>query len=305
MNGLIASSDIGRPAGWRGRRGAVDASLLLVAAFWGASYVAVKVATEHMPPLEFLSWRFGLTFVLLLPALRPLAHAQARKALPGALLLGANLLTVFVCETFGVTLTSAAHAAFLISLNVAFTPLCEWILLEQRPSRATWIVVGLSVGGAGLLAFQEGAEGTMALGDGLIVAAAFLRGVMVTLTRRWGLRNGLPTLTLTAVQMGVLFIGSLVLMGLFERTRLVPPPSAQAFWVALGFLVLFCTLLAFLVQNHATRRTSASRVALLMGSEPVFGALAATLLLGEHLSHMGWIGGMLIVLATYGAMVRR
>jgi drug/metabolite transporter (DMT)-like permease len=63
----------------------------------------------------------------------------------------------------------------------------------------------------------------------------------------------------------------------------------------MAFLVLLCTVLAFFVQNHAASRTSPSRVALLMGSEPLWGALIAAVCLGEQLTQMGWLGGALIV----------
>lgn len=43
---------------------------------------------------------------------------------------------------------------------------------------------------------------------------------------------------------------------------------------------------------------SPSRVAFLMGSEPVFGAIFAALLMGETLTRSGWAGAILIVLAT-------
>ena len=94
------------------RFGPVDWLLLLVAMIWGGSYSAAKLATAEVPVLQFLVLRFGLTFVLLLPALRGLRAAQSwRAALAGATLLGINLLAIFVCETFGVSLTTASNAA--------------------------------------------------------------------------------------------------------------------------------------------------------------------------------------------------
>jgi drug/metabolite transporter (DMT)-like permease len=42
-----------------------------------------------------------------------------------------------------------------------------------------------------------------------------------------------------------------------------------------------------------------------MGSEPVFGALFATVWLGERLSLAAWLGGLLIVAASLVAVVRR
>ena len=278
----------------------VEWLLLLVAALWGGSYSAAKIATDQIPVLQFLVLRFGLTFVLLLPALRHLAVPSWKPALAGAALLGANLLAIFVCETFGVSLTTASNAAFLISLCVAFTPLCEWWLLGQKPTGAVLAAAALSLAGAGLLAFQHGGNGSaLAWGDGLMVVAALLRGVMVCLTRRMGQRHGLPALTTTAVQMGVMALGSALLMLVVPGPGWVALPTSGAFWGAMAFLVLLCTVLAFFVQNHAAARTSPSRVALLMGSEPLWGALIAVFWLGEHLTLQGWLGGLLIVVSAW------
>lgn len=288
---------------WLGA-GRVEALLLLVAMIWGGSYSAAKIATTELPVLQFLVLRFGLTFVLLLPALRGLAVAGWPAALGGASLLGANLLAVFVCETFGVSLTTASNAAFLISLCVAFTPLCEWWLLKERPAGATLAAAALSLLGAGLLAFQHGESmSALAWGDALMVLAAFLRGVMVCLTRHHGQRHGLPALTMTAVQMGVMTLGSALLMLTVHGPVWRPLPTSATFWGAMAFLVLLCTVLAFFAQNYAASRTSPSRVALLMGSEPLWGALIAVLWLGERMGFQGWIGGLLIV-ASAGWVAR-
>lgn len=293
-------------AGRLGSRGSfrkIELMLLLVAIVWGGSYSAAKIATSQLPVLQFLVLRFGLTFLMLLPALRGLAVASWPTALAGASLLGANLLAIFVCETFGVSLTTASNAAFLISLCVAFTPLCEWWLLGERPGRAVVAASGLSLLGAGLLAFQHGGQvSSLAFGDGLMVLAAFLRGVMVCLTRRHGQRHGLPALTLTAVQMGVMTVGAVLLMFSMPGADWKSLPTSGSFWSAMAFLVLACTLLAFFVQNYAATRASPSRVALLMGSEPLWGALIAVLWLGEQLTFMGWIGGLLIMFSAWWVM---
>jgi drug/metabolite transporter (DMT)-like permease len=275
----------------------VEGWLLLVAAIWGGSYTAAKVATDHLPVLEFLFLRFGLTFALLLPALKPLWRGVSRQTLVGALGLGVNLLAILLCETYGVSLTTASNAAFLISLCVAFTPLCEWALLGLRPSRSLMLAVWLSTLGAAMLAFQRGVHTGLTWGDAMMILAAMLRALMVCLTRRYSQRHALPALTLTAVQMGLMTL-ALGIALLWREVPLAPLPAAPVFWGAMAFMVLLCTLLAFFVQNHAVARTSASRVTLLMGSEPLFGALIAVVVLGEALTPQGWLGGLLIVVAS-------
>lgn len=80
--------------------------------------------------------------------------------------------------------------------------------------------------------------------------------------------------------------------------RLHNLPSATAFWRATVYLVLECTVFAFIAQNRALIDSAPSRVALLTSREPAFGALFAVLWLGESLSVRGWLGGALMVLTA-------
>ncbi|QNK70579.1 DMT family transporter [Variovorax sp. PAMC26660] len=292
------------PAGWGAKWagiGPAEIMLLLVAAVWGGSYAVAKQATQQLPVLEFIALRFGLTFLVLLPALRPLFNAQWRQGLAVGGLLGANLLAIFVCETFGVSLTTASNAAFLISLCVAFTPFVEWWLLGQRPVRRVFWAAGLSALGAAMLSATSPADISVGWGDGLMVVAAFLRAVMVCMTRRLAGRHAMPALTLTAVQSGVMALGAMAisLVASPPNGAWHMPPATASFWWGMAYLVLLCTVFAFFAQNHAASRSSPSRVSLLMGSEPVFGALIAAYGFGERIGAWGWAGGLLIVVAAW------
>jgi drug/metabolite transporter (DMT)-like permease len=291
------------PGAWGAKKwagiGAAEIMLLLVAAVWGGSYAVAKQATQQLPVLEFIALRFGLTFVVLLPALRPLFNAQWRQGLAVGGLLGANLLAIFLCETFGVSLTTASNAAFLISLCVALTPFVEWWLLRQKPAQRVFWAAGLSAVGAALLSATSPADISVGWGDGLMVVAAFLRAVMVCMTRRLAGRHSMPALTLTAVQSGVMALGAMAISLVASKGTWHMPPATASFWWGMAYLVLLCTVFAFFAQNHAASRSSPSRVSLLMGSEPVFGALIAVYGFGERIGAWGWAGGLLIVLAAW------
>lgn len=279
-----------------------DLMLLAVAAVWGSSYGIAKSSLAVYPALGLLALRFGITFAVLLPALRPLRHAGWRtwRHLTGT---GALLLGIFLCETFGLLLTQATHAALLISLCVVFTPCVEWLLLGRRPVRAEWTAVLLSLIGALLLSGTQGFE--LNRGDGLILAAALLRALNVCVTKRVMIATpNLPVLSVTVVQSGVVAGGSLIAALAFAPSQWQPLPSFEArpeFWACVLYLVVACTLFAFFAQNHAIRLRSPTRVALLMGSEPIFGALFAMAWLGESMSMAGWAGGGLIVISAWMA----
>ncbi|WP_043203512.1 DMT family transporter [Paraburkholderia acidipaludis] len=281
-----------------------DLLVIAVALIWGTSYGVVKGTLLVYPVLSLLALRFGITFVLLAPALRKLAKLRPvqRWGVFGA---GLLLLGIFLAETFGVAATSASNAAFLISLCVVLTPLVEWAWFGRAPRPAEWAAVGLSFLGAFLLA---GGHFVFGWGDALIVLAALLRALSSCAAKRVMKAGAVPPLTLTAVQAGTVSCGCLVLAGTVACGQWQPPPAFSGhglFWGSVIYLVAGCTLFAFLVQNYAVRRSSPTRVALLMGSEPVFGALFACVWLGERLSLPAWLGGLLIVAASLVAVARR
>lgn len=275
--------------------------LFAVALVWGCSYGVAKIGLAYYPVLGFLALRFGLTFFLLLPSLRQFRQAEIKNAWRIGLPLGLILLSIFLCETYGIALTTASNAAFLISLCVVLTPLLEWRLLKQAPSAFTLAAAGLALLGAALLSGNF--SGNLSLGDGLILAAALLRAFFMVQSKRLTKNQQLSTLALTAVQSGVLMLGCLSLAAL-SPGGLPALPQALTFWGATLFLVLFCTLFAFFAQNYAIRRSTPTRVALLLGSEPAFGALFAMLFLGETLSTQALLGGSLIVLASLAASLQ-
>jgi drug/metabolite transporter (DMT)-like permease len=280
-----------------------DVMLLLVAVVWGASYGLAKTAVVFYPVLGFLAVRFCVTSLLLLPTWRGFSKHQFKATLKTGIPLGLILLAIFISETYGVSLTLASNAAFLISLCVVFTPFVEWFVLKTRPSMAGFVAAGVSLWGAWLLTL--GVSLSFTLGDGLILIAALLRAVMVTCTNRLTRGKDIPSLPLTAVQTGTVGIGCLVLGIMVLPGGLPPLPHEPIFWYATGFLVIFCTLFAFFAQNYALRRTSPTRVSLLMGAEPVFGSLFAIYWLNESLTLLGWIGGIMIVAASLWAVLKR
>lgn len=280
-----------------------DLLLLGVALVWGTSYGVVKHALAFYPVLGLLALRFGITFVLLSPSLRALRGASWRSLL-GVFLAGALLFGIFLSETFGVLLTQASNAAFLISLCVVLTPLVEWALLRRRPTRVEWMAAALSLAGAWLL---SGGRFALGRGDALVLLAALLRALNVCVTRRVMRDPALTPLSVTAVQAGFVSCGSVVVALVFAPAQWRPLPSFGAhgvFWASVLYLVIACTLFAFFVQNYAVSRSSPTRVALLMGSEPAFGALFACVWLGERLPVAAWAGGTLIVAASLLATVR-
>lgn len=275
-----------------------DLPVLLVAVVWGASYLAAKEITTAQTVLAVLVLRFALALPVLVIAgrrsLRALTAAQWR----GAALLGLILSGIFLLETYGVVHTSATNAGLIISLTMIFTPLAETAATRTLPARSFLGAAALSVLGVVLLT-QGGGFTPPSLGDLLMLLAAFARTLHVMAMSRVRAVQDAPALPLTTVQLGTCV---LVFALLSTGADTTPWETAAGFgareWAGLVFLSVFCTLLAFFVQMWAVRRTSPSRVSLLLGTEPLWAAAAGIAIGGERLGVLGLAGGALVLVGT-------
>ncbi|MFI5757287.1 DMT family transporter [Streptomyces sp. NPDC051569] len=277
-----------------------DLPVLLIAVVWGSSYLAAKSVVTSHTVIAVLVLRFAVALPFLAVAgrrkLRTLDAAQWR----GAGLLGLILSGIFLLETYGVVHTSATNAGLIISLTMIFTPLAEAAVTRTAPSGAFVAAAGLSVAGVVLLT-QSGGFTTPSAGDLLMLLAALGRTVHVLAMSRVKAVRSADSLSLTTVQLGGA-VAVFAILAALPGTGPAPWSVAAGFdaraWTALLFLAVFCTLIAFFVQMWAIRRTSPSRVSLLLGTEPLWAAAAAVVIGGEQLSTAGLLGAALVLAGT-------
>ncbi|MEZ8099267.1 DMT family transporter [Vibrio bivalvicida] len=275
-----------------------ESLLLLVAVFWGTSYGLTKSALVYTSVLVFISIRFSITFLCMLPVVIRDFRRGLNKDWKIAIPTGFILSAIFFCEVFGVSQTSASNAAFLISLSVILTAFAELIINKKRVSNTLWGLTFCSVVGVLLLTSDQGIELSLNTGDYFILGAALLRALMVTMTKRFTEGKEITTTTLTSLQSLVVASVAIIAATTYLPVSEFVIPTSTEFWIILAYLVLFCTLFAFYVQNYAVRRTSPTRVSLLMGSEPLFGAMFAMVWLQESLSMIQVMGGALILFSV-------
>ncbi|HCU2028557.1 TPA: DMT family transporter [Pseudomonas aeruginosa] len=277
-----------------------DWALVFIAMIWGSSYPAVKFVLSYSDVLLFIFIRFSMTALLMLPIFLARNQGGTWQTLRIGSILGGLLFAIFWCETTGVQKTSAANAAFFISLCVLFTPLMEALIAKSLPSTRLILACGFTCVGAGMMGTNQNFQFQLNTGDLFILAAAFLRALGVVVTKHLTKDSLLDSGAITAIQMTMVALISGV--WLYSTKSSLELPTYYPFWMATLYLVLFCTLLAFYLQTHLVRLTSPTRVTLIMGAEPIFGAFFAIVLLKEQFTYFQALGGMLIVLSTYLGM---
>lgn len=274
-------------------RGRADLLLLAVVAIWGVTFVAIKEAVEiwSAHPLTFVAVRFWMATLAFSFLWRPKASAEPHRRWPG-LLTGLTLLGGYGFQTTGLLYTTPATAGFITGISVVLVPVGAR-LLGRRVSLAAWAGVALAT--AGLAVLSLNLDGGLHAGRGelLVFGCAVSFAAQILLVDRFA--RQLDPLRFTFDQCLGCALGANILSLVIECPAAGwPTPDLEVFLVA-AFCAVFATTLAFLVQTVAQRHTSATHVALIFASEPIFAALASWWLWDEQFTQRMFAGCALIL----------
>lgn len=272
------------------RQMGADLALLTVVTIWGATFVMVQDAVREFPVFAFLTIRFILAALVLLPLAwreAPGSRLDRRFLLEGALM-GVALAAGYGFQTMGLRFTTPARAGFITGLSVVLVPIASALFLRRPPSRAATLGVGLATVGLGVLSLNSDLR--MEMGDLLVFACAISFAAQIVLTASFA--PGRPAVRLATIQIVTVALLS-GLISLLWEPRWPALTGRTAF--AAAFTGVLATSLAFAVQTMAQRFTSPTHTALIFSLEPVAAALFSFILIGEVLTPRALVGCALIL----------
>jgi drug/metabolite transporter (DMT)-like permease len=280
-------------------------SLAAIALIWAGGFPAAKYCLQAgLSVGALLSIRFAIGAAglgLMLALLR--VPIRRRDALDG-LWLGLVLATLFWLQTDGLRFTTTSKSGFITGLYVIFTPMVA-LLVGDRLRLFHVLGALVALAGLALLVRQPGtAWGGWNRGDSETFLAAILCGFHIVMTAHFARRSS--AWVLAFVQVAVTGLVSLAitvaLPAPFGFQAAGPALANIGTWVALGFMGLLATTLAFYVQSTMQARLGATECAIIFSSEPVWCALLAVSGwipgIREHLSPVQLLGGGFILAAT-------
>jgi drug/metabolite transporter (DMT)-like permease len=269
------------PYGW-------ELAIVAVTVAWGATFVLVQRAVEHVPVMHFLALRFAIAAVLLAIVRPGDVRRLTRVDLRAGAAAGVFLFVSYASQTAGLQFTSSSNVGFITGLYVVMVPLLAAVVFRRLPSRASLIAVALAT--AGLFLLANPSSGGFGRGEvfALLCAASF--AVQILIVDRVASRVSL--VPFTVVQLGAVAVCSAI------GAPFAGGPvdlSAGVVWEAIGFTAVFASALGYLVQAAAQRRVPPTRSAILFAMESPFAAVFGWLLAGDRIGAAGWIGGALMV----------
>ncbi|CAI8702881.1 putative transporter YedA [Pseudomonas sp. IT-P12] len=221
--------------------------LPLIAAFfalyviWGSTYLVIRIGIEYWPPLLLAGIRFVIAGTLMYAFLRwrgvpaPTWAQWKAAGIIGILLLSCGNGAVSVAEHTGVASGVAALAVATVPL---FTLLCGYFW-GARNTRLEWAGIVLGLIGIAMLNLGSNLQSSP-LGAALLVFAAATWAFGSVWSKHLPLPQGAMASAVEMLVGGVaLLIGSAV-----SGEHLPPMPPLEG-WVALAYLILFGSIIAF------------------------------------------------------------
>lgn len=266
---------------------------------WGTTYLAIALVLRELPPFASAGVRFLLAGSLLwgflrLRGPRPLAGLPARPVIISGVLMcaGGNGLTVF-----GMQGVASGTAALLNATIPICVTLLDWGFFNKRRPRI-WTVLGLfiGVGGVALVVGETvSLSGGRGLGYVFAIAVAVTTWSLGTLVQR-GLVPRDRLLALGCGQMlsgGVALLVAATLRG--EWSAFHPGAVTAGGWLALGYLVVFGSLLAQSAYLWLLARVPAEKVTTYAIINPAIALVLGGVVLGEAVTGASALGALLVL----------
>lgn len=278
-------------------------SVALAAAVWGSAFPATKYLQDAgLSVGGILSLRFSIGAIALLALALGFRAPWRRADLRDGLWAGLVLFALFWLQTDGLRFTSTTKNAFITGLYVIFTPMVALAVGDRfRPVHGLAVLVAV-VGLLGLV-FKPGEHfGGWNRGDTETLLNAALVGVHIVLMGHFTRRADPWVLAFTQVAVVAMLSLAAALIfpsfGFQGGQGLARPGT----WVALLWLGLLATTLAFWIQSHFQSRLGATETGILFSLEPVWATLLAVSGwvpgIQDRLAPRQWAGAGLLVIAA-------
>ncbi|MDR2509335.1 MAG: DMT family transporter [Spirochaetaceae bacterium] len=270
------------------------ASLVFATVLWGGGFVAVKDSLDFFPPLYLIALRFAIAGVFLGAVFFKRLLKIRRGTFIRGLILSLFLFIAYAFQTIGLQHTTAGKNAFLTTIYVILVPLLGWAFSRRNPGAHIFAAAIIAIAGIGLLSLEGGFF--IGIGDVLTLGCGFWFAVHIVFIARFTQGHDDDPIALTILQMLFCALCAGLCALFFEW------PFPQDIWhfqplASLGYLAIFSSGIAFLLQNVGQKYTPAGTAALLLSLESIFGAVFSAVMLGESMSLRMLTGCALLLFA--------
>lgn len=267
---------------------------------WGTSFLSSKVLLEGggLTPAETYVYRFSLAYLIILCLTFKKIRSNSWR--DEAILAICGLCSgslYFVTENYALRLTTTANVSLLASISPLFTTILMAIVFRQRIKPG--VILGSVVAFAGvfcvIFSHGEGIE-LNPTGDLLALGASFTWAIYTI-----AIKPLLPVYSSLFISRKLFFYGviSAIPLILIQEQPLhlgvVFNFIHPQYLMNLLFLVVFCSVIAYFIWNEVMKILGPVTANNYIYLQPLVTMVAGSMILGEHIYLLGYIGCVLII----------
>ncbi|MEY3338783.1 MAG: hypothetical protein RL245_1775 [Pseudomonadota bacterium] len=273
-----------------------------VAALWGGTFIAGRIAAPELPHFTISALRFWVAFAILAPLLlvveKRIPRLSARDLGFTALLALFGLVIYNLLFLGALELIPAGRTALVVALNPILTAMTMAIVFGERLQQHRWLGILLALSGVWIV-LSKGDPSLLlqrvGRGEWLMLGGACCWAIY-TVVGRYALNGEAAASPLALTTVTTLWGALMLTAGMpFEWDGWQVHDISFAAWASIVYLGAGGTALAFVWYAEGLQQLGAARTAVFNNLVPVFGVLFGTLLLGEPLLISMLIGGAVAI----------
>ncbi len=281
--------------------------LLIVSFIWGTGFFVTDIALRGFTSLQVVSLRFLVGAGVLTVIFRKHLSNITKYEVQAGAVTGLLLSLAFATQVYGQYFSTPSISAFITVVYVVLVPIFSKFFFNRKISKSVFISAILVLVGIFVISFGsskvESNALNMPLGILITTVSAFGWAFQVMLieyftqsgTEHVNSAHLTITMLWSAFAFSIVFnIISFVVFGeKFTYSEYFVESLA-----ALVFLGVFSTAVGFYLQSYAQRYATASKAAIIMSLESVFGALMSGLILHEQFNLIMILGFAIVFVAV-------
>lgn len=274
--------------------------LMLTMCAWGTSFLSTKVLMTDggFTPVEMYVYRFLAAYLILLAFTFKNLFANSWKDELQLFICGLCAGSLFfITENYALKFTATANVSLLASISPIFTTILMAVIYKVKMRFGVILGSIIAFIGVGCIIFSSGAGFEIhPKGDILALTAAFSWAIYTIAVKKVS-----PFYSTFFISRKIFFYGVLTAIPLMLMQneplhfRLLFDFNQPQYPLNFLFLVIFCSLFAYLILNEAMNILGQVTANNYLYLQPLVTMIAAYFILGEQIFVLGYVGCLLII----------
>ncbi|WP_249660525.1 DMT family transporter [Lysinibacillus fusiformis] len=274
--------------------------MLVTSLLWGGNFVVAKTLVAHASPMTLTTVRWFIAVIVLVPLVwwKEKKLVPPKQAIVPLLLMGVTGVALFnIFQFLALERTTSTNAGLISTMNTISIALFSFILLKEKITKWQLSAMVLSLFGV-VLVLSKGdwqllLDVQLNTGDLWMLAAVCVWG-LYSVCSKWAMQTASPLMaTLYAGIFGVLLLLP------FTSTDFTFTNVNTSFILSMLYTGIISTVVCMVFWNIGVQKLGATTSGIFLNFNPIFTALLAYLFIGENMSWLQGIGGLIVIMGCY------